>query len=81
MRALYRSVMALGQYPSAVAGLGIVLVMVLFALFAVISIPYQEAVRLWRGGGAIWGDTPRNVPPAWSNWFTSVDQPTTIRLD
>ena len=72
---------ALLGYPSAVAGLAVVLAMALFAVFAVVTIPYSEAVRLWRGGEGVWDDTPRNVPPAWVNLWPGNNLPTTIRID
>lgn len=81
MIALRRTYAALRQYPSAVAGLGIVVGMVLFAVAAVIVIPYPEAVRLWRGGEGLWTDTPRFAPPAWINWIPGNNYPTTISLD
>ena len=36
------------NYPSAVAGLAIILLLVALAIYAVTAIPYNEAVRLWR---------------------------------
>jgi peptide/nickel transport system permease protein len=69
------------QFPSAIAGLAIVLAMIAFSLFAIITIPYSEAVRLWRGGEDVWGDNPRTVPPAWFNLLPGTDRPTTIRMD
>jgi len=81
VKAVLRTLAMLRQYPSAVAGLGIVVGMVLFAIVAVIAIPYPEAVRLWRGGEGLWTDTPRFAPPAWVNWWPGNNHPTTIRLD
>jgi len=66
------------SYPSAVAGLAIILLLVALAIFAVIKIPYQEAVALWRGGDNVWLETPRNARPAWFNWFYKEKQPVTI---
>ena len=57
------------QYPSAVFGSLIVLALVVSAIVVVIKIPYSEAIDTWRGGEAIWGKNPRNVPPIWVNWF------------
>lgn len=78
---LRRLLSSLAQFPSAIAGLAIVLGMVAFALFAIITIPYDEALRLWRGGEDVWSDNPRTVPPAWFNWWPGTDLPTTIRID
>ncbi len=68
------------QYPSAVIGLAIILVMVGMAIYTIIAIPYSEAIRLWRGGEDIWGDNPRTVPPAWTNLFREQTQPETLVL-
>jgi peptide/nickel transport system permease protein len=70
----------LSQYPSAIIGLTIIVGLFALALYAVISIPYSEAIRLWRGGEDVWIEYPRNAAPAWFNWFTSRAQPVTIRL-
>lgn len=40
----------LKSYPSAVAGLILISVLVGIAVYALAAIPYSEAVRLWRGG-------------------------------
>jgi peptide/nickel transport system permease protein len=59
------------QYPSAVAGLLVVLLLVVVAAYAMISIPYSEAIRLWRGGEDVWYQNPRFAAPAWFNYFSS----------
>ncbi len=66
------------KYPSAIAGIVIIAFMVGFAIYAVVSIPYSEAVRLWRGGESVWLETPRNARPAWFNIFYSEKQPVTM---
>lgn len=81
MNALKRSLKEMANYPSAIAGGAIILLLVLLAVYAIIAIPYDEAIRLWRGGEEIWGDNPRIVPPAWTNLFRKEKQPTTIVRD
>ncbi len=66
------------SYPSAVVGLIIILLLVALAIYAVIKIPYAEAVRLWRGEDNVWLETPRNARPAWLNFFYKEKQPVTI---
>ena len=51
----------LKSYPSAVAGVSVILIMVIVAIYALATIPYSEAVRLWRGGDNVWLETPRNA--------------------
>ncbi len=59
------------QYPSAIAGLFVVFVLVAVAAYTMITIPYSEAIRLWRGGEDVWYQNPRFAPPAWINYFSS----------
>jgi peptide/nickel transport system permease protein len=70
----------LGRYPSAAAGLGIVVFLLGVAAYALITIPYQQALDLWRGGEQ-WQHLPINASPAWTNWFRGENLPTTIEVD
>ena len=70
----------LAQYPSAIAGIAIVMLLVGIALYAMVAIPYDEALRLWRGGESVWADNPRTAWPTWYNWFTREELPATIVL-
>jgi len=58
------------QYPSAIAGLFVVFLLVAVAIYTMITIPYAEAIRLWRGGEDVWYQNPRFAPPAWINYFS-----------
>ncbi len=78
---LKNTLVELRRYPSAMAGLLIVLALIVFSAYTVITIPYQQAITLWRGGAEIWYRLPRNVPPAWINTFRSQKLPDTIILD
>ena len=60
------------KYPSAIAGLLVIFSLILLAIYAVVTIPYSEAIRLWRGGEEVWADYPRNARPAWTNTFSST---------
>jgi peptide/nickel transport system permease protein len=68
----------LAHYPSAVFGLLLILGVVCIAIYCLATIPYSEAIRLWRGGEDVWGDYPKNAMPAWVNIFPGVDVPVTI---
>ncbi len=81
MNAFKRFFKDIAQYPSAIVGMVIILLLILFAVYAVVSIPYNEAIRLWRGGENVWGDYPRNAAPAWTNLFARVKQPETVILN
>ena len=71
----------LRQYPSAIAGLLIVLIYTLVAIYTVIAIPYPRALELWRGGEDVVATNPRNAPPTWTNWFRRDKLPPTLVLD
>lgn len=70
----------LARYPSAVIGIALILGLVGIALYAVIAIPYREAIRLWRGGEEVWGENPRTAQPVWTQLFSRAKQPQTIVL-
>ena len=69
----------LGRYPSAVAGLAIIAVLVSTAVYAVLSIPYAEAQRLWRGGD-VWQELPVNAGPVWADRLTGGNAPRTVTV-
>ena len=71
MKGILNSFRELGRYPSAIAGLVIIFIFIVIAIVTVITVPYNEAVVLWRGGEEVWYKNPRLTPPAWINWFRS----------
>ncbi len=75
MKAFKNSFQEIKRYPSAMFGLAIVILLIITSIVVIIAIPYQEAIRLWRGGEGIWYKNPKNVPPSWTNWFTKEDKP------
>jgi peptide/nickel transport system permease protein len=74
-----RALAELRHYPSAIAGLGIIVLLILMSIYAVLAIPYREAIRLWRGGEALWLANPRNARPIWMSVF-QPDLPRTIAV-
>jgi peptide/nickel transport system permease protein len=68
------------QYPSALAGVIIILLLFVVSLYAVISIPYSRAVDLWRGMEQDWYQNPKLAEPLWTNWFRKDKLPETIDL-
>jgi peptide/nickel transport system permease protein len=72
------------RYPSAIIGLSIILLLVVMAVFAVVAIPYNEAIRLWRGGKDqetgldIWYRNPKYAGPVWTNFFRRSKLPETM---
>ncbi len=81
MKAWRARLRELRRYPSAIAGLTLIALLVLLAVYAMVAIPYREAVRLWQGGEGVWTDNPRLAMPRWINLFTRTDLPPTLVLD
>ncbi|MCA9918942.1 MAG: ABC transporter permease subunit, partial [Anaerolineales bacterium] len=71
---------SLWQYPSAILGVIIILALLGVSVYAVTTIPYQEAITLWRGDGEIWNRNPRDALPTWINAFRLRDLPPSITL-
>lgn len=80
MKNLKKTFREITYYPSAVVGLAMILGIVGIAFYAMITIPYSEAIRLWRGGEEIWGENPKTAKPAWTNFFSKTKLPETIIL-
>jgi peptide/nickel transport system permease protein len=69
------------QYPSAIIGSILVLILVGIAVFTVIAIPYDEAIAQWRGGEDVRGAVPKTARPIYVNWFSSKKLPSTMVMD
>ncbi len=69
------------QFPSAIVGLILILFLVVLSIYVVVAIPYDEAIRIWRGGEDVRSDVPRTARPLYVNWFTRQNLPTTIVVD
>jgi peptide/nickel transport system permease protein len=72
------SLRELVRYPSAVAGLCILAFLVALSVYAVVAIPYGEAIRLWSGGEALWARNPRHARPEWMGWLWGGRLPRTL---
>ena len=68
----------LRRYPTAIIGLAIVAIAVCVGIYTMIAIPYSEGIRLWRGGGGVWEESPRNARPVYFDLFTSSKLSRTI---
>jgi peptide/nickel transport system permease protein len=71
MNMLKTSLRNLLYYPSAIIGILVVFLLIFTAVYAMVKIPYNEAIRLWRGGEEVWYQNPKFAPPAWINFFSS----------
>ena len=75
MNTLKNTLRDLARYPSAVFGIAVIFVLLGVAVYALVTIPYSEAVRLWRGGEEVWYRNPKYAAPAWFNSFSKTKQP------
>lgn len=78
MKAIMARLQQMRRYPSVVVGLVIISLLLITSIVTPIVIPYDEAVRLWRGGEDVWLQNPRNAWPVWYNWINSTKLPPTI---
>lgn len=69
------------RHRSILGGVIIIAALIGLSIFAVIAIPYSDAIREWRGGQGIWDDSPKDALPAWVNLFSTKKLPETITLD
>ncbi len=81
MKAIKNFFNGLRGYPSAIAGLIIIILLVVVAIYAVITIPYSKAIALWRGGEDVWYANPKFAPPAWINFFRTSKLPESFHID
>lgn len=63
------------RYPSAIAGLLIVLALILLSIYTMITIPYKEAIHQWRGTESVVYKNPKNARPTWINFFRKDKYP------
>ena len=68
------------SYKSGVFGILFLLLLVVVSVYAVYSIPYDQAVSLWRGEEGVWLEVPRNAQPTWMKYFMG-NLPDTIKID
>jgi len=71
----------LSRYPSAILGISIILFLLGVSVYALTTIPYSEAVRLWRGGEDVWYQNPKYAPPAWFNNFSTTKRPVSFSVN
>jgi peptide/nickel transport system permease protein len=81
MKELIRIARELARYPSAMVGLFLIFLMVSVSIYTIVSIPYNEAIRLWRGSEEDWYKYPKQAAPIWMNYFSSKKQPISFFLN
>lgn len=55
--------------------------LVVFSIYTVIALPYDEAISLWRGDENVWYGTPKTAQPRWINWFRKDKVPETFSIN
>jgi len=81
MTAILAGLRQLRHYPSAIIGMSMVLSLLMLSLVTVLTIPYSEAIRLWRGGEGVWDENPELARPRWFQLFSARKLPETIIVD
>jgi peptide/nickel transport system permease protein len=81
MSRILKSLGEIGRYPSALVGLVFIVLMVGVSIVTLVAIPYNEAIRLWRGDEEIWYNSPKTAAPKWVNWFRSEKLPETLVIN
>jgi peptide/nickel transport system permease protein len=76
-----RSFRELLRYPTAIASMVMIFAAVLLSVYTIITIPYDEAIRLWRGSEDDWYQYPKQAAPAWFNQFSAKKQPVSFFLN
>jgi peptide/nickel transport system permease protein len=69
------------QFPSAIFGSIMIILLVALAIYVVIAIPYRDAIYEWRGSEEIQGTAPKNARPTYVNWFRTKKYSETILID
>jgi hypothetical protein len=78
MKAIKNTFKEFSRYPSAIFGMVIIALLIVVSIYAVISLPYKQAITLWRAGEGIWYQNPKFAQPAWTNFFRKNKLPETI---
>jgi len=68
------------SYKTGVIAIIILLLLIGISIFTIITIPYDQAIVLWRGSEGIWLKNPRNAAPEWYSLFVGKNLPKTIIL-
>jgi peptide/nickel transport system permease protein len=72
MKPMLDGLRQVARYPSALVGLLIIAVLIGTGVFAVVTIPYGQALELWRGGD-VWRMHPVNARPVWVDRIAGGD--------
>ena len=71
-------------YKSGTLGVVILVFLVALSIYTVVAIPYDKAIKLWRGEEEVWIENPRNAQPIWVKYWEYLrgrNLPETIKRD
>lgn len=68
------------MYRPALVGITIIASLITISIYAIATVPYEEAARRWNSID-LWEDLPRYAMPSWVNIFIGKKLPETIVLD
>lgn len=68
------------RHPGVLAGSLIVLALMAVSVYTLVQMPYQDALRRWRGDNFVWLRNPVNALPVWVNWFRKDDLPESVEI-
>ena len=69
MKNIKKSLQEFLKSPSAIVGSFVIVLLFGAAIYVLVTIPYNKAISLWRGGEDVWYQNPKYAPPAWVNLF------------
>jgi len=81
MKRFFNAIREMTRYPSAIGGGLIIIFLIGVSIYTMITIPYAEAIRLWRGGQDVWYHNPPNAQPTWVNYFRRDKLPETFSIN
>jgi len=67
-------------YKSGIFGIAFLILLVTLSVYTIVVLPYDQTIKLWRGEGGVWLETPRTAQPYWVNYF-GQNLPETIKRD
>ena len=78
MKSFLKTLKMIASYPTAIVGSVMVLILIGISIYAMVALPYNEAIALWKGSEQQWYKNPKYAQPAWTNLFRTKKLPTTI---
>lgn len=64
-----------------VIGLILFIILIIISIYAVVVLPYNKVISLWRGDNNVWIENPKDARPIWIKYFTDRKIPENIVVD